>query len=403
MNPPRRLSTRRGSLSASDPWAKNTIENDTETSSRLSIMRVGAAPAIQLKPPPPARLSFASSFSKERATSPRRASPSVPHAVTPDELMALARPNTITSPLRDPTFTPLPDDILLPFIDRPSEVGSLISSAPSARLFALLQLTFNASSHAGSEDPAKWSYAQLIDWLTKTNRDTVPDTLWVANTRRCIMAHSETIWERVKGALGVPCELDVDAPPSDDEQNTSDLEDSGMKARGHWADWDAVMDSPVFDKSPPSSPLIIEPILSSPSTSPFFSPTSANNGLNGIMEEEETSAPGTATANTPEEEGILPSQIHGIRISTSLTPSSPAPSPTLTRPGMETRRPSFGSSPMRSSPSYSPFLTGRRSRPASISSFSSLSLGPLATSVEERSSPLFPSSFAALKPKTMVK
>ncbi|KAF8916203.1 hypothetical protein CPB85DRAFT_1290289 [Mucidula mucida] len=372
MNPTRRLTTRRGSLSASDPWAKNVVENDTETSSRL---------------PPPTRLSFASSFSKERATSPRRASLSVPKAVTPDELMALARPNTITSPLREATFTPLPDDILLPFIDRPSE------------------LTFNASTHVGSEDSAKWSFAQLLDWLTKTNRDTVPDTLWVANTRRCILAHSETIWERVKGALGVPCELDVDVPPSDDEQNTSDLEDSGMKARGHWDDWDAIMDSPVFDKSPPSSPLIIEPILSSPSTSPFFSPAASttNTGLNGILEEEESSAPGTATANTPEEEGILPSQIHGIRISTSPTPSSPTLSPTLTRSGMDIRRPSFGSSPMRSSPSFSPLLTGRRSRPASISSFSSLSLGPMSTSVEERSSPLFPSSFAALKPKTLVK
>ena len=38
----------------------------------------------------------------------------------------------------------------------------------------------------------------------------MPDTLYVRKARSSILSHSELIWERVKGALGVPPELDVD-------------------------------------------------------------------------------------------------------------------------------------------------------------------------------------------------
>ena len=404
-------------------------------------MRVGSPPSIQLKQPPTHRLSFASSSFKDRGTSPLRKSQDQPHNLSPDELVLLARPNTMASPPMSPTFTVLPEDILLPFIDRPSEVQTLIASPPSAKLFALLQLTFNqthanASSHGVPEDPALWSYAQLYDWLVKTDRDAVPDDVWIAKVRTCVLGHSELIWERLKGALGVPPEFDLDDPTSyDDDVNTSDLEDGGKKARGHWDDWDAVMDSPdlgrglkgpgsplverlsplppsTFGPDGPSSPLVIEPILASPSHSPFFpagagASPSPNHGLGGILEEEESSANNTATANTPETDDMVkPSQIHGLVISTNPLPfppvRSPSDSPLSTRrPSFEHgRRPSFGTG----SPLHSPHLTGRRSRPSSISSFSSMSLGayPMSSS-EERSSPLFPSSFAMLKTKTAVK
>lgn len=70
------------------------------------------------------------------------------------------------------------------------------------------------------------------------------------------MSHSELIWERVKGALGVPPELDVDQPhefdfPSAISTSSIDTDelsdDHGRAPRGHWEDWDAVVDSPVSD------------------------------------------------------------------------------------------------------------------------------------------------------------
>ncbi|KAK0501436.1 hypothetical protein EDD18DRAFT_736868 [Armillaria luteobubalina] len=398
----RRLSTRRGSVSANDPYGKNDIYADTEATSHLSILRVSST-AMQLKQPPAPRLSFASSTFNPPA-SPRRASQSLNRALTPEELVQLARSPTECSPAMQPTFTPLPDDIFLPFIDRPAEVSALISSPPSARLFALLQLTFTGTNTESAGGPAKWSYAQLHDWLVKTTREEAPDTLWVAHARACILAHSELIWERVKGALGVPPELDMS---DDDESDTSN--DGGREVKGHWEDWDAVVESPlsVTQQSSverPTSPLLIETLLSSPATSPFYpSPSNNSIGLGGIKEEEESA---TSTTPSEDEESVLPAKIHGLRISTTPAQASsvsrpmmsPGPSPTASRRASTgTRRSSFGTS---SSPhSRSPVLPGRRSRPSSISSFSTMSLGQYPSSVEERTTPLFPSSFAALKSK----
>lgn len=61
-------------------------------------------------------------------------------------------------------------------------------------------------------DPAHWTHAHLLTHLTQVDRDIAPDPIWVAAARRCIRTHSELIWERVKGGLGVPPELDWDYP-----------------------------------------------------------------------------------------------------------------------------------------------------------------------------------------------
>jgi hypothetical protein len=37
-----------------------------------------------------------------------------------------------------------------------------------------------------------------------------PDHVWVTLIRRCVLYRSELIWERIKGALGAPPELDPD-------------------------------------------------------------------------------------------------------------------------------------------------------------------------------------------------
>jgi len=266
---------------------------------------------------PPERVSFAfSTFGgKERSSSPDqhhhhghghsysgggggggspssspRLRPSSPHGhhtgsgfkprLTPDQLVDLARQSTVPRPpaIADATgvpapatFTPLPDDIYLPFIDRPSEVATLISSPPDVKLFGLLAQTFPKSpiatgsiiSKADSSqvdspqtlprDPSQWNFQQLMYHLTHIDRDISPDFIWAIAARKCILSHSELLWERIKGALGIPPELDVDYDFLGDDQespDTSDIsDDEGRGARGHWSDWDAVMDSPIYAKS----------------------------------------------------------------------------------------------------------------------------------------------------------
>ncbi|KAJ3812503.1 hypothetical protein F5876DRAFT_74781 [Lentinula aff. lateritia] len=221
------------------------------------------------------------------------------------------------------TFTPLHPSVYLPFIDRSAEVKALIESTPTRKLFALLKQTFpkkhslpttghlvvaNPDPESRSSDsptsiysptpavdipidPTTWTYDSLIAFIVDTSRDQQPDTIWVAKIRRCILSHSELIWERVKGALGVPPELDLDfdlememnadvfessesesesdrdlqTPGSTKTPRTEDMEDGGMKGKGYWEGWDAIIDSPHNDRaSAPASAF-----LKSPSTDPI--------------------------------------------------------------------------------------------------------------------------------------
>ena len=333
--PQRRLSARRGSTTAPDPFGVHATVNlnpNRTSSSTLTIVRVPPTPAttpnLNEPPPPPVlgqrrfnrrnaggtqaneRVSFAfSSFgggprpsspsnSRDRPPSPSsspRLRPSSPHShssfggkprLTPDQLVDLARqsmkpkPNELASlPVAahdaqpvPATFTPLPDDIYLPFIERPAEIAALISSPPDIKLFSLLAQTFSSKLPGQPSDPTsaiatfsdkplelprdptQWTYSQLIYHLTCIDRDIAPDFIWAIASRKCILSHSELIWERVKGALGIPPELDVEYDFLDDDQespDTSDIsDDEGRGARGHWSDWDAVMDSPVFARNP---------------------------------------------------------------------------------------------------------------------------------------------------------
>ena len=123
------------------------------------------------------------------------------------------------------SFTAIPDDVFLPFVDRAEEVKALFTSPqPGARLFALLAQTFPPQSAPESPvtdesvfatDPRQWSSAQLEYWVKQVDRDVAPDEVWVGLIRRCILYHSELIWERIKGALGAPPELD----PNDFEED----------------------------------------------------------------------------------------------------------------------------------------------------------------------------------------
>lgn len=167
-------------------------------------------------------------------------------------------------------FRPMPDEVYLPFIDRPSEVTTLLSEHPTSRLWHLLEALFPVDQRHHSRpssraamyrpdeiqneddvDPADWSFDHLAAHLMKTTRAEMDDKSWTDAARACIRGRSEALWERFKGALGVPAELEFDADDEvDDEAHES-----------HIPMDDGVSDGVV---SPPSG--IISPVPSLPLT-----------------------------------------------------------------------------------------------------------------------------------------
>ena len=430
----KRIATRRGSVSAPDPFGKHaSVNNDPHrsSSSRLTIVRVldpspaslSFAPALDLPSSPGLhhrrsrrhgssssfstsdnRLSFAlSSFAPTSPTQPspniqnpsarggsspttsprlrpsspsfiRRLSASGPPAysrpnLSPEQLVELARQSSNprfvpqatvpTSPVSPPsgvtpaTFTPLPPDIYLPFIDRPGEVSTLLSTPPTTKLFSLLAQTFPKGTSEDqdffTDDPSSWSFQTLRLWLTTVDRSVANDSLWVRNARKCVLTHSELIWERLKGALGVPPELELedddDLPYIDDAVLVSDADplhsgkavESTKEAAECYASPTAA--SPV--PRSPSEDITIEPIIATPSSNSLSTFGSSNppllsltaslsqsasinqaDGLQDIgeeVEEEENADNDPQEDSRPQEEET---QIHGLSISTCPTSSS---------------------------------------------------------------------------------
>ena len=351
-------------------------------------------------------------------------------------------------------------------------MAALISSPPSAKLFSLLAQTFPPQDTQDLSDPTKWSYQQLHNHLAQTTRQQIPDEFWVLQARKAILSHSELIWERVKGALGIPPELDVDydhtipfyfgghlldhlsSALSDGSVDTDDIpDDYGRSARGHWEDWDAVMDSPVYDRSsipasplfsattkhgdhhpddasfftfPPGGPnfsdatqfLSIEPLLSSSSQPPSIAASEIATGVLGDIQEgaEDEEEPLSAAteqlqkADAHDPDLISPLQIQGLRISTIKTdPHPPLPSilnvsssalnQPYTPPPPVSPLPPYPSQP-RSRTASGSFSHGMFKRTGSFGSLGSLNRGEIdessSESGREHRAPLFPSSFATL-------
>ncbi|KAJ6458132.1 hypothetical protein C8R47DRAFT_1163584 [Mycena vitilis] len=540
----RRLSARRGSTTAPDPFAKNAHLN-RESSSILTIVRVSSPPVstpttpagpLEQPPsprrahrrigsnpntpvpspsspdPPSGRLSFAfSSFgAPHRPPSPGGGSPRLrpasPHhtaqtpafskqRLSPEQLLEVAKQATnprfvpsspaVTpsgaahSPILHPrssspqqpecapvapaTFTPLPPDVYLPFLDRPTEVKALLSSPPSAKLFALLAQTFpkNVPPRESDQLPtntADWTFADLSHWLTETTRDEASDSFWVQTARRCILLHSELIWERLKGALGVPPELDVeyteaeynDVFESDEESGDEIPEDAGRKAVGHWEDWDVTIDSPVLDRrSAASSPgvsrgatrtsssstptiltqvptpsnddtyftfspsglesgngVIIEPVIATSDVALNPPPLSLPASLSGELtyigeedEEDESTTPAQQPSPGEAAEKETP-QVHGLRISTPATVLLPHSPSLRSTTGAPLRSPSFSARDSHS-PTFARSSSAnslRRSGSFGSAHSSSSNDGPAYDPVADRApgNPIFPSNFARL-------
>lgn len=251
------------------------------------------------------------------------------------------------------TFTPLPPDIYLPFIDRPGEVSTLLSTPPTTKLFSLLAQTFPKGTSEDqdflTDDPSSWNFQTLRLWLTTVDRSVANDSLWVRNARKCVLTRSELIWERLKGALGVPPELEVeddydlqyidDAVPAND----ADPLHSGKAGESTEEAAECYASPTVVSPAPRSSSedITIEPIIATPScnslstygsTNPpplsltaSLSQSASMNQVDGLQdigeeaEEEENADNNLQEDSRPQDEET---QIHGISISTCPTSSS---------------------------------------------------------------------------------
>jgi len=181
------------------------------------------------------------------------------------------------------------------------------------------------------KDPKSWTHAQLEYWFRHVDRDVASDQEWAAKARACVHSHSELLWERIKGALGVPPELDVseeemeeddvgglDASVTDFVLSPVDItQKTPFNSAGHgpssFAD--------VFDDDFDSPPLSIEPVFATdPNASPSVDPQVGLGDISEAAEEEaENADAGEDTSSPPPKQEEV---IHGLRISTSV--SSPA-------------------------------------------------------------------------------
>ncbi|KAG8936467.1 hypothetical protein FRC02_001885 [Tulasnella sp. 418] len=216
--PARRLSSRRGSMIAPDPFGQHDVPQPLSSSSRITIVRVPSQPSSPAVGSPreaghgrrdrgsadlarrsswgsnhsassslsmPGRMSFAfSSFTPINPTtstghtppaSPtytrsRRSNsnPSLyqmntnvhrPNQMTPQQIVDAARSATSNAGSSSgAAFTALPSEVYLPFIHRPQEVTQLIATPQTSRLFALLASTF--PQEPASRPSSRASHAQ---------------------------------------------------------------------------------------------------------------------------------------------------------------------------------------------------------------------------------------------------
>ncbi|KAF9650132.1 hypothetical protein BDM02DRAFT_3112553 [Thelephora ganbajun] len=399
--PARKVLLRRGSASASDPYGKHLDINANPArtiSSKLTIVRVESQQTDQEPPRSSSpqqfrdrrqhkrhgsnsslgsnqgesgRLSFAfTTFGPTNGSTSGRSSPTSGRTtpgspggppqrkilsfskprLAPEQVIELAKSSThpksslsnisapsIPASTSAPNFTPLPDDVYLPFIDRPAEVSVLISTPPTAKLFTLLTQAFPLDARQLDDnvtledfvekDPKSWTHPQLEYWFRHVDRDIASDEEWASKARACVHSHSELLWERIKGALGVPPELDV----SEEEVEEDDI--GGLDASvadfvlspidtTHKPDFCLVSHSPgnyadVFDDDFDTPPISIEPVFAmDPSTSSSVDPQVGLGDISEAVEEEAENADAEEdTSPPPKQEEV----VHGLRISTSFS------------------------------------------------------------------------------------
>jgi len=146
-------------------------------------------------------------------------------------------------------------------------------------------------------DPTKWSFAELCYYMRTVDRDVATDKEWTTKIRTCILSRSELIWSRLKGALGVPPELEDDNEDDDDEE----IYISEPQEPEAWLE-------PIL---PGDAPVLIASPVGPPSDHPF----NREGGMESIGEAEEKEPDSADGKESGEQAAQL---IRGLRISTTI-------------------------------------------------------------------------------------
>ncbi|KAL5531367.1 hypothetical protein ACEPAG_4244 [Sanghuangporus baumii] len=300
--------------------------------------------------------------------------------LAPSQIYDLARlslrPSTNVLPAGyAPLFMPLSEEIYLPFLDRPSEVFELLTRSDNKKLMVLFARMLPPSPANGSYYPrtscelaatvGTWTFEDFITWLTQVSREEIEDEVWVRALRHFVLPKSEILWERLKGMLGVPPELDADP-------EYEGFEEEGDKSQAK------------------DSALLITPIY----TSPF----SSGPRLDGISEIAEDFS--GSRAASPTNEAI------GLRIATGPSfPLSPAPSrikSARTVPSSpRSRTPAQGYAPLVSSPLVPKAVAGSQARPRSAPPQKIIVITPASTPTGTSSSGIFPGLLSKIRSKDL--
>ena len=214
----------------------------------------------------------------------------------------------------------------------------MISTPPTAKLFTLLTQAFPLHARQpddnvtltdfAEKDPKSWTHAQLEYWFRHVDRDVASDEEWATKARACVHSRSELLWERIKGALGIPPELDISEGEMEEDDvggldASTDFVLSPIDAT-HQAGFSFADHSPpqtyadVFDDDFGTPPISIEPVFATdPNASPSVDPQVGLGDISEAAEEEAENADAeedTSPSPTKQEEVI-----QGLRISTSFS------------------------------------------------------------------------------------
>ncbi|ODN73643.1 hypothetical protein L198_08268 [Cryptococcus wingfieldii CBS 7118] len=131
-------------------------------------------------------------------------------------------PETPQAELEPVEYMQMEEDVLLPFIDRPSEVADLIAHPSNTKLFALLRAAFPkepARPEWKSLNPTQWRWDEFLLHLTRVPRSEVDDYDWVFKDRQAVRSHSVALWEKLGTCLGCDEAL-LNAGSEDGSPNT---------------------------------------------------------------------------------------------------------------------------------------------------------------------------------------
>ena len=132
-------------------------------------------------------------------------------------------------------YTVMGADEMLPYADRPSEVAELMQNPKAGHQFDLLSAAFPKTPlrpNWRDVTPTEWSWAELVQHLTKVSRRELNDYHWVLAARTATRARSVALWEKIGAILG--CDGDLLTAGDEEEPGNQSWGGLGLGEEGEY-------------------------------------------------------------------------------------------------------------------------------------------------------------------------